>query len=352
MALPIIPPEGSYGAIEHDFIENEPPGLFPTDQNSYWGQSRKVFTDHLQALADKFNQWYANLDPATTNVDDMPEWEYMLGIPDGTGKPTESRRSFIQARLERGPFTKTRRRKIVESFVVPTFGEAITFDAFGVPFTAGGIPFFSGVNSLVGAYSIVDNTPFGRNKIANGSFGTNTVGWANQAGGVMTRVNTASKYLLWSLQVVCAATDDGVSVAVAGLTPGATYTFSVWVKAAATEQVRTTVESPTGTGLGFSNVITGNGAWQQEFATFVAGAGGTATFRVVSRTGAQTFNIDGAQLETGSTVHEFVDASVTPFFYEVRILNTIALDTVGLVRELERVTPAGIDFSVTATATP
>lgn len=352
MSLPVIPPEGLYGDIEHDFIENEPPGLFPTDQNSYWGQARKVFTDHLQVLADKFSQWYLNLDPATTNVDDMPEWEYMLGIPDGTGKITEARRSFIQARLERGPFTRARRRKIVESFISATFGEAITFDAFGVPFTAGGIPFFSGADSLVGAYVILDNSPYNRNLIANGSIETNTTGWAVQAGGTLSRVNTQFKYGLWSLQVGATVDDDGVKYAVAGLTPGATYTFSAWIRAAASESVRGAMESPTGTPLGFTNVIAGNGAWQLQQGTFVAGAGGTATIKVLSRSAAQTFHIDGAQLETGAVAHSFVDAAKTPFFYEVRILNTITVDIVGLTRELERITTGGIDFAITATASP
>ena len=155
----VIPPEGTYGDIEHDFIENEPPGLFPTDQNSLWGQARKIFTDELQVVADKMAQWYLNLDPRTVHVDDMPEWEYMLNIPDSTGKTDEARRAFILARRERGPFTRTRRRKIVESFITATFGVPIMFTPTGVPFTAGGIPFFSGEDSLVGTYTIIENIP-------------------------------------------------------------------------------------------------------------------------------------------------------------------------------------------------
>lgn len=44
--------------------------------------------------------------------------------------------------------------------------------------------------------------------------------------------------------------------------------------------------------------------------------------------------------------------NVAAFSYDVRILNTIAVDQVALTRELTRITPAGISFTITMTATP
>lgn len=159
MSSLILPSETTYGDIEHDLIENEPPGLFPMGQYSLWGQMRKLFADALQVLADQLTQWYLNLDPSTVDLDDIPEWEEMLGIPSDATKDLTHRRAFIMSRFQRGPFTRTRRRLIVESFIIATFGQAIEFDPTGVPFVTGGIPFYSGSDSLVGTYNIVEDIP-------------------------------------------------------------------------------------------------------------------------------------------------------------------------------------------------
>jgi hypothetical protein len=152
--------QGAYTDIERDFIDNEPPGLFPTDQSSVWGQVRSVYGAYLQTLADMLTKWYGNLDPATVSDDDLPEWEEMLNLPAGnTTLTTTARRANIIARFQRGPFTRTRRRLLVESFITPTFGTAISFDPTGVPFVSAGIPFFSGTSSLTGTYNIVENIP-------------------------------------------------------------------------------------------------------------------------------------------------------------------------------------------------
>lgn len=156
----LLPAEGTYTDIEHDLIENEPPGLFPGDQNSNWGQTRKVFADYLQVLADKMGQWYTNLDPRTVDINDIGEWEDMVGVPRFAADRTlEQRRAFVMARFQRGPFTRTRRRLLVESFIAATFGVPIIFSTDGVAFTAGGVPFFSGADSLVGTYRIVEDIP-------------------------------------------------------------------------------------------------------------------------------------------------------------------------------------------------
>jgi len=44
--------------------------------------------------------------------------------------------------------------------------------------------------------------------------------------------------------------------------------------------------------------------------------------------------------------------NISGFSYQVRILNTITVDTAGLTRELTRITPAGISFTILSTSTP
>jgi hypothetical protein len=160
MSSLIISPEGVYTDIEHDFIENEPPGLFPGGQDSTWGQIRSVYAAYLQVLADMMTKWYGNLDPSTVTTDDLPEWEYMLNLPQSnTTLSDTARRNNVVARFEVGPFTRTRRAQIVESFITQTFGQAIMFKPEGIPFVSAGIPFYSGTTSLVGTYKIIENIP-------------------------------------------------------------------------------------------------------------------------------------------------------------------------------------------------
>lgn len=154
----VIPAEGTYSDIEHDFIENEPPGLFPGDQNSYYGQARKSFADQLQVLKDMMDQWYTNLDPRTVDLVDIRNWENELLIPvSAATKTLDQRRSFAISRLQRGPFTRTRRRLLVESFIFVTSGPPIIFVPAGVPFVGGGIPFGSEVTSVASSYRIYED---------------------------------------------------------------------------------------------------------------------------------------------------------------------------------------------------
>lgn len=156
-----LPPEGTYSDLELDFIENEPPGLFPGDQNSYWGQTRKVFADYLQVLADQLSTWYTNLDPRATDATDINNWEKMLGIPlqTGSGRTLQARRAFVSARQQRGPFTRTRRRTLVESFILATMGASLSLTAAGLSLDASGLSLLAESFSLTGTYNIVENIP-------------------------------------------------------------------------------------------------------------------------------------------------------------------------------------------------
>jgi hypothetical protein len=158
---PVVPGvEEPYGDIELDLIDNEPPGLFPADQLSVWGQVRKTWADYMQVnLSNPLDQWYLNLDPRTTSIDDMPEWEYELGIPASPAVAEARRRAFILMRLEKGPFTKARRRRVVEAFIEQTFGQATDFTLDGVPIGSPGITLYSGLTSLEGTYRIYEDVP-------------------------------------------------------------------------------------------------------------------------------------------------------------------------------------------------
>jgi hypothetical protein len=151
-----LPVEVTFTDLEREFMENEPPGLFPQNQDSYWGQLRKVTSDKLQEVADLLGVYYLNQSVDTVNADDMTEWETQFGIAAGS-RTLEERRSFVKSRLVAGPFTRTRRRGIIEAFIVATFGVPITFDAAGVPFDAGGIPFFGESSTLAGTYRVYED---------------------------------------------------------------------------------------------------------------------------------------------------------------------------------------------------
>jgi hypothetical protein len=148
--------------VELDLAENEPPGLLPTDQTSYWGVLRAVFAAEIQVLADQMAQWYLNLDPRTVDEDDMPEWEYEVGLPvNPAGRGLEQRRSAVISRRWRGPFTRTRRAQVVESFIGVVLGiPPLIFTEDGLIFTDDGLEFGTdAVGDLETLYAIVEDIP-------------------------------------------------------------------------------------------------------------------------------------------------------------------------------------------------
>lgn len=155
---PTLPAEVPLTDIERDLIDNEPPGVFPENQDSYWGQFRKVIADWMQANGvDLFTRWYNNLDPRIVDENDIDEWEHMTGTPAApAGFTIEQRRPRVQLRLYRGPFTRAQRAKIVESFIIATFGPALSFGTEGITLGSG-VSLFSGATSLAGTYNIVED---------------------------------------------------------------------------------------------------------------------------------------------------------------------------------------------------
>lgn len=179
----VISAEGAYSDVEHDFIENEPPGLFPQDQRSIWGQVRATYAAYLQVLANLLTDWYGNLDPATVGNSDLPEWEYMLDLPSGNLLLTDGkRRAAIQARFQRGPFTRTRRKAVVESFISVTFGDPSLFTSAGLSLSPY-ITMYSGVTNVSSAYEIIEDIPnFAYTVYVLSSVGIDSVGLTRELG--------------------------------------------------------------------------------------------------------------------------------------------------------------------------
>jgi hypothetical protein len=152
--------------------------------------------------------------------------------------------------------------------------------------------------------------------IANGCEDGTTSAFAAWGKGVTLSSSTEQ---FWqgsrSLKVVCDGTVAGQGQYYQwytyGLSPGKTYTGSVYVKgtAGATLALNLVERTDTGigTGGGASVNLTATGGWDRVVATFTAGATGRcANMRViVNGTLATTFYVDGFQLEEGSVATEW-----------------------------------------------
>lgn len=155
-ARPALPPEGAYSEVERDFIDNSPPGLWPTNQDSYFGQLRKVICDQIQAFVDLTNELFLDTFATTTNGQ-IELWEEQYGLPVNPDLSVEDRRALIIPRRRYGPFTRARRNAIIEKFILATFGDAPRLTPSGIPLDAGGVPLFGDVHDLTGTYNVVED---------------------------------------------------------------------------------------------------------------------------------------------------------------------------------------------------
>jgi uncharacterized protein YmfQ (DUF2313 family) len=153
---PTLPPEGAFNEIELSFID-EQPETFPTNQNSNWGFLRMVLCNQLQELADDIEIVYRNLfiDSADEHLD---MWEEQHGLPvEPSGYSINARRAAVKSRMQKGAFTRERRRAIVESYVVATFGVPTSITITGIEITAGGITLYAEAVDFGLAYIITEN---------------------------------------------------------------------------------------------------------------------------------------------------------------------------------------------------
>lgn len=154
---PAILPEGPYTDVERHFIELSPDGLWPENQDSNFGQFRKVLTDILQECVDEIDSLGDErfIDSATRY---LSLWEEELAVPVATaGKTDQQRRAILVPRIQYGPFTSAKARAVVESYLGATFGEAASFGAGGITLTVGGVPLYAGITDLAGLFRIYWN---------------------------------------------------------------------------------------------------------------------------------------------------------------------------------------------------
>jgi hypothetical protein len=156
---PDLPDEGIYGEIENSFIENSPPDLWPDNQDSNFGQIRKVVTDVLQECADFISILYLEMFVATSTRY-LGLWEELAGLPvEPAGLTVEERRTSVAAILQKGPFTRTRRNTIVESFLQAGVGSPAMFTPEGISFDDddSGIALFGEGDPLAPLYNVVED---------------------------------------------------------------------------------------------------------------------------------------------------------------------------------------------------
>lgn len=158
---PHLPPEGNWTEAELVFMDESPPGLFPENQDSNFGYIlRKIFSDIAQDVANWQDVLY-NEHFVDTAVATLPQWEIEYGLPpiDPASTSLEFQRANIQARVQRGPFTRERRANIIRQFVQTTFGTPIQLVPQGVPISLGGIPIYGESASVDSLFLVVENVP-------------------------------------------------------------------------------------------------------------------------------------------------------------------------------------------------
>lgn len=357
---PTLPAEGAFTDAEIAFMEDSPPGLFPENQNSNFGfVIRKIFTDKIQQLIGQQQTLYNErfVETALTFLD---VWEGDYGLPVApTGRTVAQRRQDILSRIQVGPYTRARRRTVVENFISATFGAGVLLTPAGVPIGAG-IPLYSGASSFVGLYAIRENYTW-KNLLANSSFEVNTTGWTPVGTAVaLTRITSDFKYGAAALQI-----NSGTGIlqqasvqALASGVVGAKYTASAWVKAGNVQTNGKTLTlsiSEVGGTSTSNTIVLSNTAWKRISVSRTLLTTNAVNVVIGEVTGGATGDIqwvDGVQFESGLTLTDWSDPAGSDFFYEVRILNTVTPDLIGLTRELTRITPAGISFAIVSTPNP
>lgn len=155
--MPTIPPEGTYTDAERRFIDNQPPGLWPENQDSIFGQLRRVLTDEIQAGRDAINLLSQEMF-VTTASKYLALWEEMMGAAIApTGKSIAQRRAILLSRLKYGTFTRSQRNAIIADFVKSTFGQPAAFTLLGIPFSAGGIPLYGPLADPATLYRVYED---------------------------------------------------------------------------------------------------------------------------------------------------------------------------------------------------
>jgi hypothetical protein len=145
VGFPTLPAELPWTDAEFTFRDDEPRRLFPENQDSNWGLKRKNFSDIMEDIHQKLHLIYVEMFPQTSTLF-LDEWERLVGLPrNPANKSVTQRRAAILARLQQGPFTRTRRNNIIDDYITATFGESIKLYPEGVPMVVAGTPIYNDV---------------------------------------------------------------------------------------------------------------------------------------------------------------------------------------------------------------
>jgi hypothetical protein len=153
---PQLPLELPPSDAEFAFMQEEPPGFFPENQDSNFGfVIRKMWSDQLQQSIDQQQLLYGErfIDTSTEFLD---EWEKDVGLPPGRNLTVTQRRALVKSRLRKTAFTRTMRRQIVEDFLTTIYMQPIQLLPPGVPLVADGVPIGAEPGAVSDLYSITE----------------------------------------------------------------------------------------------------------------------------------------------------------------------------------------------------
>lgn len=210
--------------------------------------------------------------------------------------------------------------------------------------------------------------PSGVNKFAFGNFNANPISEWSANNATITSDGSIAHEGNASAQVAFTTASNFANYVYCtqpvNYTAGKTFTLSAWVYAtgaAVGKSVRLQLNETGGTiteeAVGFTDAVLVAG-WQRiKFTGTLVRDDRTAVVVYFIQVSPVIFtvNLDSIQLEQGSEMaaysdpvlaSSFVDPEKTPYYYEVRISNSITPDMTSLIRELERITPASIAFDV------
>ena len=200
-----------------------------------------------------------------------------------------------------------------------TFGSAVTYYVDRFQFADTSIAASSYYNEAR-AVTIFCN-PTKINLIPNPNFKTDITGWAASGSATLTRDTGFAYQDTASLKVVTGAAIDvgAYNNTAAGAVSTGNYTASVWVNGTAGNKVALDfIELTSGSvevGRTTSSDLVLTGAWQRISVTRAITTGTLAWLLIKSReTTAQTFYVDGVQLELGVSATDYFDGSFPSAF--------------------------------------
>lgn len=157
----IVPPSTPTGDAIVDFIESSPPGMFPENDDSNFGFAiRGLWAAKVEDLIAQQDLIYKErfVDRSELFLD---EWERETGTPAfPAGFDLTTRRAIVKGRLRKGPFTRAKRKEIIERYLKATFGGGVSFPPTGISIGSG-IKLTGGSTApdVTAVYKIVEDIP-------------------------------------------------------------------------------------------------------------------------------------------------------------------------------------------------